>query len=139
MWLTSATQRGEIKLMDMSGERHIPAPRPKVWQALNDPEVLKASIPGCESLEKTGENELKAAASVKIGPISAKFTGKVQLSDLDPPNGYTISGEGQGGGRRLRKGRCDRETERRRRRDLIKVRRKGAGWWQNCTTRRAAN
>ncbi len=83
--------------MDMTGERQIPAPRQKVWAALNDPEVLKACIPGCESLTRLSEHELQAAASVKIGPIAARFTGKVQLSDLDPPNGYTISGEGQGG------------------------------------------
>ena len=83
--------------MDMSGERRIPAPRQKVWEALNDPEVLKACIPGCTSLEKVGENDLKAAAALKIGPITAKFTGKVTLSDIDPPNGYTITGEGQGG------------------------------------------
>ncbi len=83
--------------MDMTGERRIPAPREEVWAALNDPEVLKAAIPGCESLEKTSETEMKATAAVKIGPISARFTGKVQLSDIDPPNGYTIGGEGQGG------------------------------------------
>ncbi len=83
--------------MDMSGERRIPAPRQKVWEALNDPEVLKVCIPGCDSLEKIGENDLKASAGLKIGPITAKFTGKVTLSDIDPPNGYTITGEGQGG------------------------------------------
>jgi carbon monoxide dehydrogenase subunit G len=83
--------------MDMSGERLIAAPREKVWEALNDPEVLKACIPGCESIEKLSDNELKATAAVKLGPIAARFTGKVLLSDLDPPNGYTISGEGQGG------------------------------------------
>jgi carbon monoxide dehydrogenase subunit G len=83
--------------MDMAGERRIPAPRETVWAALNDPAILKTSIPGCDSLESTGENAFKATASVKIGPISAKFAGKVQLADIDPPNGYTISGEGQGG------------------------------------------
>ena len=83
--------------MDMSGERRISAPREKVWAALNDPEVLRMSIPGCETMERLGENELKATASVKIGPISARFAGKVQLLDLDPPNGYRIEGEGQGG------------------------------------------
>lgn len=83
--------------MDMTGERRIPAPRQRVWDALNDPAVLKSCIPGCESLEKTADNELRATAAVKIGPISARFNGKVQLSDLDPPNGYRISGEGQGG------------------------------------------
>jgi carbon monoxide dehydrogenase subunit G len=83
--------------MDMSGERRISAPREKVWAALNDPAVLKACIPGCETLEKLSDTELKATASVKIGPIAAKFAGKVQLLDLDPPNGYRIEGEGQGG------------------------------------------
>ena len=83
--------------MDMTGERRIQAPRETVWAALNDPDVLKASIPGCESLEKLSDTDLKATASVKIGPIAARFTGKVQLLDLDPPNAYRIAGEGQGG------------------------------------------
>lgn len=83
--------------MDMTGERRIPAPRAKVWEALNNTEVLKSSIPGCQSLERTAENELKATAAVKIGPIAAKFTGVVHLLDLDPPNSYRIDGEGQGG------------------------------------------
>jgi carbon monoxide dehydrogenase subunit G len=83
--------------MDMTGERRIPAARETVWQALNDPEVLKASIPGCESLEKLSDTDMKATATVRIGPISARFAGNVHLADIDPPNGYTISGEGQGG------------------------------------------
>jgi carbon monoxide dehydrogenase subunit G len=83
--------------MDMTGERRIPAPRQKVWDALNDLAVLKACIPGCESLEKIGDTDLKATAAVKIGPIAARFTGKVQLVDLDPPNSYRIQGEGAGG------------------------------------------
>jgi carbon monoxide dehydrogenase subunit G len=83
--------------MDMTGERRIEAPRQTVWRALNDPVVLKASIPGCESLEKLSDTDMKATASVRIGPIAARFSGAVHLSDLDPPNGYTISGEGQGG------------------------------------------
>ena len=83
--------------MDMTGERLIPAPRARVWEALNNPDVLKAAIPGCESMEKLGDNELKATAAVKIGPIAARFTGKVKLLDLDPPNSYRIEGEGQGG------------------------------------------
>jgi carbon monoxide dehydrogenase subunit G len=83
--------------MDMTGERRIPATREKVWAALNDPDILKASIPGCETLVKESDTDLRATASVKIGPISAKFAGKVQLLDLDPPNGYRIAGEGQGG------------------------------------------
>jgi uncharacterized protein len=83
--------------MDMTGERRIPAPRQAVWNALNDPEVLRASIPGCESLEKQSDTTMKATAAVKIGPISARFNGNVELSDINPPNSYTISGEGQGG------------------------------------------
>jgi len=83
--------------MDMSGERRIEAPRARVWDALNNPETLRTSIPGCETLEKLEDGSLKATASVKIGPISAKFAGKVQLLDLDPPNSYRIEGEGQGG------------------------------------------
>jgi carbon monoxide dehydrogenase subunit G len=83
--------------MDMTGERRIAAPRQTVWTALNDPATLKASIPGCESLEKTSDTDMKATAAVKIGPIAARFTGKVQLLDLDPPNSYRIEGEGAGG------------------------------------------
>ena len=83
--------------MDMTGERRLAAPREKVWEALNDPAILQAAIPGCETLEKTSPTEMKATATVRIGPIAAKFAGRVTLSDLDPPNGYRISGEGQGG------------------------------------------
>lgn len=83
--------------MDMQDSQRIEAPRETVWAALNDPEVLKACIPGCETVEKTGENELEAKVTLKIGPVKASFTGKVTLSNIDPPNGYTISGEGQGG------------------------------------------
>ena len=83
--------------MEMSGERLIAAPRAAVWDALNDPEVLKACIQGCESIEKHSDTEMAATVAAKIGPISARFNGKVTLADLDPPNSYTISGEGQGG------------------------------------------
>ena len=81
----------------MTGEATLPAARPQVWSMLNDPEVLKACIPGCESLEKTGDNGFAAVAKVKIGPVAATFKGKVELSDLVPLIGYTISGEGEGG------------------------------------------
>jgi carbon monoxide dehydrogenase subunit G len=90
--------------MDMTGERRIPAPRQTVWEALNDPEVLKVSIPGCESLERLADDQMRATAAVKVGPISARFTGKVHLTDIDPPNGYRISGEGQGGAAGFAKG-----------------------------------
>lgn len=83
--------------MDMSDSQRIEAPRDVVWAALNDIEVLKACIPGCESIEKIGENELEAKVTLKIGPVKASFGGKVTFSNIDPPNGYTISGEGQGG------------------------------------------
>lgn len=83
--------------MEMTGEQRIEAPRDKVWAALNDPEVLRQCIPGCQSLEKTADDKMKAVAQVKVGPIGARFTGEVTLSDLDPPNGYRIQGEGQGG------------------------------------------
>ncbi|HQT60437.1 MAG TPA: carbon monoxide dehydrogenase subunit G [Acidiphilium sp.] len=83
--------------MEMSGERLIAAPREAVWEALNDPDVLKACIQGCESIDKLSDTEMTATVAAKIGPISARFNGKVTLADLDPPNAYTISGEGQGG------------------------------------------
>ena len=83
--------------MDMTGERRIAAARETVWRALNDPDVLKQCIPGCEELEKTSDTEFSARVNARVGPVSARFTGKVKLSDIDAPNGYTISGEGQGG------------------------------------------
>jgi uncharacterized protein len=83
--------------MTMTGDVTLPADRPKVWALLNDPEVLKACIPGCESLEKTGDNGFAAVVKTKIGPVSATFKGKVELSDLTPLVGYTIKGEGEGG------------------------------------------
>ncbi|MBW8268520.1 CoxG family protein [Caldovatus aquaticus] len=93
--------------MEMTGERRIPAPRQRVWEALNDPEVLRASIPGCETIEKTGDDSFAARVAVKIGPMAAKFTGKVRLENLDPPNSYTIVGEGQGGAMGFAKGSAD--------------------------------
>ena len=81
----------------MSRAPRITASREKVWDALNDPEILKQCIAGCEELDKTSDTEFSAKVTTRVGPVSAKFTGKVQLSDIDPPNGYTISGEGQGG------------------------------------------
>lgn len=83
--------------MKITGEHRIPADRNTVWKALNDPEVLKACLPGCESIEKSSDTEMKAKITTRIGPVKASFSGAVTLSDLDPPNGYTISGEGQGG------------------------------------------
>ncbi len=83
--------------MDMTGEYRIAAPKQVVWEALNDPETLKACIPGCETIEKQSDTEMTATVKAKVGPVSAKFKGKVTLSDIDPPNSYRISGEGQGG------------------------------------------
>jgi uncharacterized protein len=83
--------------MVMNGEVQLSAPREQVWAKLNDAEALKASIPGCETLEKLSDTEFQAVATNKVGPVKARFKGKVRLSDLDPPNGYRISGEGDGG------------------------------------------
>ena len=83
--------------MTMTGEVKLPAPREVVWEKLNDPEVLKACIPGCEELNRSADNEFQAVAKIKVGPVSARFKGRVTLSDLDPPNGYKITGEGEGG------------------------------------------
>jgi carbon monoxide dehydrogenase subunit G len=83
--------------MVMNGEVQLPAARELVWAKLNDTEALKASIPGCETLEKLSDTEFQAVATNKVGPVKARFKGKVRLSDLDPPNGYRISGEGDGG------------------------------------------
>ena len=83
--------------MTMTGEATLPAARPKVWALLNDPEVLKTCIPGCQSLERDGDDGFAAVARVKIGPVAATFKGKVQLSEIVPNVGYTISGEGEGG------------------------------------------
>lgn len=93
--------------MEMTGERRIPAPRQAVWDALNDTEALRAAIPGCETLERTGENELSARVAVKLGPMAAKFTGKVQLTNIVPPVSYTIGGEGNGGAMGFAKGGAD--------------------------------
>ena len=83
--------------MEMNDSQRIPAAKDKVWAALNDPEVLKACIPGCQSLDVTAPNEMTATVVFKVGPVRATFGGKVTLSDIDPPNSYRISGEGSGG------------------------------------------
>ncbi len=81
----------------MTGEQILPADKATVWRMLNDAEVLKASIPGCEDLTKTSDTSFAAVAKIKLGPVKATFKGNVELSDIDPPNGYTISGQGEGG------------------------------------------
>jgi len=83
--------------MDIKGEYRIAAPRAQVFAALNDPEILRACIPGCESLDLLSDTEMRAKVRLRIGPVSAAFSGSVTLSDIDPPNGYRITGEGQGG------------------------------------------
>lgn len=83
--------------MNMTGEQRIAAPRQRVWEALNDPEILRASIPGCQSLTKESDSRFTATVEVKVGPIGARFKGGVTLQDLNPPNGYTLVLEGNGG------------------------------------------
>ena len=83
--------------MEMHGEMRIPAPRAEVWAKLNDPETLKSCIPGCETVEKVSDHEFSAKVVARVGPVKASFSGKVTLTDLVPPESYTISGEGTGG------------------------------------------
>ena len=83
--------------MDITGEYLVPAPQQRVWEALNDARVLKASIAGCQALEKVSDTEFNAIVTTKVGPVSATFRGNVMLSELDAPNGYTLTGRGQGG------------------------------------------
>lgn len=83
--------------MEMTNSRVIPAPPAEVWAALNDPAILQASIPGCESLERTGDDEWRAVLAAKVGPVSAKFTGTMRMKDATPPTGYTLQFSGQGG------------------------------------------
>jgi carbon monoxide dehydrogenase subunit G len=83
--------------MDITGEYRIAATREQVWAALNDPDVLRRALPGCKTLEQTGAQEFSATVVAKVGPVAATFKGKVELADLDPPNGYTLAGRGQGG------------------------------------------
>ena len=97
--------------MEMNGERRIAAPRATVWEGLNDPEVLRASIPGCESVERTAPDAFQARVALKIGPMAAKFSGKVQLSNINAPAGYTITGEGNGGAMGFAKGGADVSLE----------------------------
>lgn len=84
-------------MMDMTGSQRVDASPETVWAALNDVDLVKACIPGCDSIIKNSDTEMDAKVTLKIGPVKASFTGKVTLSDLDPPHGYTITGEGSGG------------------------------------------
>lgn len=90
--------------MEMSGEERIPASQAETWAALNDPEVLKACVPGCESIERVAENEYQVLMVARIGPVSAKFRGKLALSDIKPPDSYALAFEGQGGAAGFGKG-----------------------------------
>jgi uncharacterized protein len=93
--------------MQMSGEELISASRERVWEALNDPEILRQAIPGCETVEKIGDDAFTATVKVKIGPVKATFKGDVKLTNIDAPNGYTITGEGKGGAAGFGKGGAD--------------------------------
>ncbi|MDB4831896.1 carbon monoxide dehydrogenase subunit G [Hyphomicrobiales bacterium] len=90
--------------MKLSGSNIILAQRQLVWDALNDPDVLKDTIPGAQSVTQTNKDEFEAVVEAKVGPVKAKFTGKIKLTDIDPPNGYKISGQGQGGAAGFAKG-----------------------------------
>jgi carbon monoxide dehydrogenase subunit G len=90
--------------MEMSGEERIPATQAETWAALNDPAMLKACVPGCESIERATGDEFQVLMVARVGPVSAKFKGKLTLSDLDPPNSYSIAFEGQGGAAGFGKG-----------------------------------
>jgi carbon monoxide dehydrogenase subunit G len=93
--------------MEMTGEQLIPATQADTWAALNDPEILKACIPGCESIDKTGDNEYVVQMTARVGPVSAKFKGKMALSNVKPPESYSIAFEGQGGVAGFAKGGAD--------------------------------
>jgi carbon monoxide dehydrogenase subunit G len=90
--------------MDMSESRVLPVSQQIAWEALNDPEVLKACIPGCESIERTAENEYALALIAAVGPVKARFQGKLELADLEPPRAYALSFNGQGGAAGFGKG-----------------------------------
>jgi len=90
--------------MEMSGEERVPATQAETWAALNDPEMLKACVPGCESIERVSDEEYQVLMVARIGPVSAKFKGKLTLSDLNPPQSYSIAFEGQGGAAGFGKG-----------------------------------
>ncbi|MEX0957822.1 MAG: carbon monoxide dehydrogenase subunit G [Burkholderiales bacterium] len=93
--------------MDMTGEETIPLPQQQVWEALNDPEILKACIPGCQEIEKVSDSEYRIAMTAAIGPVKAKFNGKLHLEDVNPPDSYTLAFEGSGGVAGFGKGRAE--------------------------------
>ena len=93
--------------MDMTGEQLIALPQQRVWEALNDAQILRACIPGCEAMEKVSDTEYRVALSAAIGPVKAKFSGRLTLADVDPPNGYSLAFEGSGGAAGFAKGSCN--------------------------------
>ena len=124
----------------IEGEERISAPVQKVWEALNDPDVLKECIPGCESLEKKSDTDLAAIVVLKIGPIKAKFTGAVKLKNLKPPHSYTIEGEGKGGIAGFAKGGADVTlTEESAGHDGSQLCRQGRCRWQDRPARQPAD
>src|SRR4051812_19150437 len=97
--------------MDMQGSRVLAASREQAWEGLNDPEVLKACIPGCDKVEPAGENQYAIGMGVKVGPVSARFAGKIFLQDVNPPSSYTLRFEGQGGAAGFGKGQAQVRLE----------------------------
>ena len=101
IFVLSVTARSDFvredMTMDMNGSETINAPIDAVWRGLNDPDILRQCIPGCEALDKSSDTEMTATVVLKVGPVKARFEGAVQLSNLNPPHSYTISGEGKGG------------------------------------------
>jgi uncharacterized protein len=90
--------------MEMQGSRHLAVTQQQAWEALNDPQVLKTCIPGCDKVEATGENQYAIGMAVRVGPVAARFNGKIQLADVQPPTSYTLNFEGQGGAAGFGKG-----------------------------------
>lgn len=90
--------------MELTGEQILPLPRERVWAALNDPEILKASVPGCESFERVDDNQFQMVMAASVGPIKARFKGKMMLTDLQPPQSYSMTFEGSGGAAGFGKG-----------------------------------
>ena len=125
--------------MTMTGEIQLAASREAVWAKLNDPAVLKACIPGCEELEKTDEQRFRAVAKMKVGPVSARFKGKVSRSDLDPPNGYKILGEGEGGFAGFAKGGAKVDLAEKDGGDSVELPCRGADRWQAGPARSATD
>ena len=97
--------------MDITGEHRVPLPREAVFEALNDPEILGRCIPGCQTLEQVGEHEFDADVVARIGPVKARFRTRIEVSNLDPPESYTLSGEGRGGAAGFASGSADVRLE----------------------------